>query len=68
LINARLDGQKTSRSALWVIVFFVSSLTGFAGIIYGSLKCFHGSVVALLCGLALAFATIAWEALKLLKD
>ena len=68
LINAKLDKQKTPRSALLVVIFFVLRLTVFAGAIYGSLKCFHGSVVALLCGLALAFATIAWEALKLLKD
>ena len=40
------------------VVFFVLRLTVFAGVIYGSLKCFQGSVVALLCGLGLAVLAI----------
>jgi hypothetical protein len=68
LINAKLDQKKTPRSALLVVGFFVLRLTVFAGAIYGSLKCFHGSVVALLCGLGLAVVAMAWEALRLLKD
>jgi hypothetical protein len=36
-------------------------------VIYVSLKCLHGSVVALLCGLALAVIATAFEALQLLK-
>ena len=50
------------------VVFFVLRLTVFGGAIYGSLKCFHGSVVALLCGLGLAVVATAWEALRLLRD
>jgi hypothetical protein len=68
LINAKMDNQKTPRSALVVVTFFVLRLTVFAGVIYGSLKCFQGSVVALLCGLGLAVLATAWEALRLLKD
>jgi len=68
LINAKLDQQKTPRSALLVIAFFVLRLTVFAAAIYGSLKCFQGSVVALLCGLGLAVLATAWESLRLLKD
>ena len=68
LINAKLDQQKTPRSALLVVGFFVLRLTVFGGAIYGSLICFHGSVVALLCGLGLAVVALAWEALRLLKD
>jgi len=68
LINAKLDKQKTPRSALLVVTFFVLRLTVFAGAIYGSLKCFQGSVVALLCGLGLAVLATAWGALRLLKD
>ncbi len=59
LINARLDKQKTPRSAPLVVTFFVLRLTVFAGVIYGSLKCFQGSVVALLCGLGLAVVATA---------
>ena len=68
LINAKLDNQKTPRSALVVVGFFVLRLTVFAGVIYGSLKCFQGSVIALLCGLGLAVIAMAWEALRMLKD
>jgi hypothetical protein len=68
LFNAKLDEQKTPRGALAVVGFFVLRLTLFAGAIYVSLKCFRGSPIALLCGLALAVVAIAWEALRLLKD
>ncbi len=68
LINARLDRNKTPASAGVVVIFFVLRLTVFAGVIYGSLKCFHGSVAALLCGLCLAVLTIGWEAIRLLRD
>lgn len=68
LINAKLDKKKTPRSALLVVTFFLLRLVVFAGAIYGSLKCFQGSVVALLCGLGLAVVATAWEALRLLKD
>ncbi len=68
LINAKMDKQKTPRSALLVVVFFVLRLTVFAGAIYVSLKCFQGSVVALLCGLCLAVLATAFEALRLLRD
>ncbi len=68
LINARLDNQKTPTSAGAVVVFFVLRLTVFAGVIYGSLKCFQGSVTALLCGLGLAALAIGWEAIRMLRD
>jgi uncharacterized membrane protein len=68
LVNAKLDKQKTPASAPVVVLFFVLRLTVFAGVIYVSLKCFHGSVIALLCGLGLAVVAIAWEALRLLRD
>jgi len=68
VINARMDKQKTPTNAPAVVLFFVLRLTVFAGVIYGSLKCFHGSIVALLFGLGLAVLAIAWEALRLLRD
>jgi uncharacterized membrane protein len=64
----RMDRKKTPTSAALVVAFSVLKLTVFAGVIYVSLKCFRGSVVALLSGLALAAATILWEALKLLRE
>jgi hypothetical protein len=68
LINAKLDKEKTPRSALLVVTFFLLRLAVFGVAIYGSLKCFQGSVVALLCGLGLAVVATAYEALRLLKD
>jgi len=68
LINAKLDHKKSPRSTTAVVVFFVLRLTVFGGAIYGSLRCFHGSVVALLCGLGLALVATAWEALRLLRE
>jgi uncharacterized membrane protein len=68
VINAKLDNQQTPRSAPAVVIFFVLRLTVFAGVIYVSLKCFQGSVVALLCGLGLAAMAIGWEAIRMLRD
>ena len=68
LINARLDNQKAPVGAPVVVLFFMLRLTVFAGAIYGSLKCFQGSAVALLGGLGLAVLTMGWEALSLLRD
>jgi uncharacterized membrane protein len=67
-VNAKLDRKKTPRSTLAVVIFFVLRLIVFAGVIYVSLKCFQGSVVALLFGLCLAVLAMGWEALQLLRD
>jgi len=68
VINARMDKRKTPASAPVVVLFFVLRLTVFAGAIYGSLKCFQGSVIALLCGLGLAALAIGFEAIRMLRD
>jgi small-conductance mechanosensitive channel len=68
VMNARMDNQKTPASAPVVVLFFVLRLTVFAGVIYGSLKCFQGSVAALLFGLGLAVLAIGWEAIRLMRD
>lgn len=68
VISARMDKQKTPANAGGVVLFFVLRLTLFAGAIYGSLKCFHGSVAALLFGLALAVLAVGFEAIRLLRD
>jgi hypothetical protein len=68
LLNDGLDEKKTPRGAATVVVFFMIRLAIFAAAIYGSLKCFQGSAIALLCGLGLAMIAMAWEALRLLKD
>jgi hypothetical protein len=67
-INAKMDKQQTPRGAGLAVVFFLLRLIVFAGVIYGSLKCFQGSVAALLCGLGLAVLAMVWEALRLLRN
>jgi hypothetical protein len=68
LLNAKLDKQKTPRGTALVVVLFLLRIVIFAAVIYGSLKGLRGSVVALLCGLALAMFAMGWEALRLLRD
>jgi len=68
LFNARLDQQKAPKGAATVVTFFLLRLILFAAAIYGSLVCFRGSAIALLCGLGLAVIAMAWEALRLLRD
>jgi hypothetical protein len=67
LINARTRKQKAQRGAILVIGFFLLRLIFFGAAIYVSLKCFHGSPIALLCGLSLAIATLLWEAIRLMR-
>jgi len=67
-IIAKMDKKQTPRGAGLAVVFFLFRLMVFAALIYVSLKCFQGSVVALLCGLALAVLTLVWEALRQLRD
>jgi hypothetical protein len=68
LINSRIRREKAQRSAVPVIAFFLVRLLFFGAVIYGSLKCFQGSPIALVCGLSLAVATLTWEALQLLRN
>jgi hypothetical protein len=68
IFNARMDRQQTPRGSALVVILFLIRLILFGGAIYVSLKCLHGSPIALLSGLALAVAGLAWESLKLLRS
>ncbi|KAA6464993.1 hypothetical protein DYQ86_03300 [Acidobacteria bacterium AB60] len=68
LFNARMDQQKMPRGAVMVVGFFLLRLFLFGAAIYGSLKCFKGSAIALLVGLGLAVVATMWQALRLLRD
>ncbi|MGA2850745.1 MAG: hypothetical protein ABSE46_17240 [Terracidiphilus sp.] len=68
LMNARMKRKQAPRGAILAVVFFLLRLLIFAAVIYGSLKCFQGSVFALLCGLSLAVVTLTWEALRMLRN
>ena len=50
------------------IFWSLLSLLFFAAAIYVSLKCFRGSLIALVCGLSLAVLTLMWEALRMFRD
>jgi hypothetical protein len=67
-LNAQLDRKQVPRGAAVAVLFFLLRLILFAGAIYGSLKCFRGSVAALLCGLGLAVLAMVWEAVRLLRN
>ena len=67
-ITAKLDKKQTPKGAPIAVVFFLFRLIIFGAAIYVSLKCFRGSYVALLCGLALAVLAIVWEAVRLLRE
>ena len=68
VVNDRMDRARKPTSAGLVVTFFVLRLAVFAGVIYGSLKCFQGSVVALLGGLGLAVMSVGWEVIRLLRQ
>jgi len=68
LMNAKMKAKKAPGGAALAIAFFLLRLFIFAAAIYGSLKCFQGSVIPLMCGLSLAVATLMWEALRMLKN
>ncbi|HUB28580.1 MAG TPA: hypothetical protein VL967_02745 [Terracidiphilus sp.] len=68
IVNARMDKNRKPTSAAAVVTFFVIRLAVFAAAIYGSLKCFRGSVVALLFGLGLAVMSVGWEVIQMLRE
>jgi hypothetical protein len=68
VINAKLDNQQTPRAAGFTITMFFLRLGIAALIIYASLRCFHGSLYALLGGLGLAVIALTVEAVRLLRS
>ena len=68
LMNAKMRAKKAPGGAALAIAFFLVRLLIFVAVIYGSLKCFQGSVIALMCGLSFAVVTLMWEALRMLKS
>jgi hypothetical protein len=68
LISAAFANNQAPRGALLAVFLFLLRLGVFGAAIYVSLKCFRGSAIALLCGLALAVGAMVWEALRLLRE
>ena len=68
VINAKMDSQRPPRATAFTLTTFFLRL-GIAGlIIYASLRYFHGSLYALIAGLALAVVALTVEALRLLRS
>lgn len=70
-VSARMDGAPFGTGSKLrtgtVVGLFLVRLILFAGVIYVSLKCLHGSPIALICGLGLGLAGLAWEAMRVLR-
>jgi len=67
-INAKLDNQKPPRATGFTLTMLFLRLGIAALIIYASLRCFHGSLYALLAGLGLAVVALTIEALRVLRS
>lgn len=67
LISAKLENQGTAGGTR-VIVGFVLRLLIAGAVLYVSLKSLHGSVYALLGGLALAALALLFEAIRLVRS
>jgi hypothetical protein len=65
--SANQEGRHSVGGAGLAVIVSLFRLFFFAAVIYGSLKWIEGSVFALLPGLALAVATLAWQALRLVR-
>ncbi len=66
-VNARLDNAQSPPGAGPVVAMFFLRLLIVAVLVYVSLKCLHGSIYALVAGLALAVVGLSIEALRLLR-
>ena len=72
LINARLDNAQApgtgGSGSLGVVLGFFLRLVIAGAVLYGSLRCFHGPVYALVGGLGLAAFALAVEAVRLVRS
>lgn len=61
------NARRAGLGPVVVVALFLFRLMIAGTAIYVSLKCFHGSPIALLCGLGLALAGLVWEAVRVLR-
>ena len=66
-VNARLDHAERVQPMGQVIAMFFLRLMIAGAILYVSLKCFHGSIYALIAGLCLAILGLSIEAVKFIR-
>jgi hypothetical protein len=68
VVNAKLDNQRTPNSTGLVIAMFLLRLLIAGAVLYASLRCLHGSVYAIVAGLALAIISLSIEAVQLTRS
>jgi ATP synthase I chain len=68
VVNARLDNQQNPSSTASVVIMFFLRMGLAAAVLYGSLKCFHGSIYALVGGLGLAVLALSVEAVRFMRS
>ena len=66
VVNDRLDNAQNPAFRGTCVAMFLRLLLA-AGFVYVSLKCFHGSIYALLAGLGLAVIGLSIEAVRLVR-
>jgi hypothetical protein len=67
VVFARIDNQRPPRPMGRTLGMFFLRLGAVAAALYVSLKCLHGSVYALVAGIALSVVALSIEALRLLR-
>ncbi len=67
VINARLDNAQGGPGSTRVVLGFFLRLIVAGLVLYGSLRCFHGSIYALVGGLGLAAFALGVEAVRLVR-
>jgi hypothetical protein len=67
-LSARMDSGAQARPLGPVLTTFLLRLALAVGLLYGSLKFLHGSVFALIAGLALGVAALSIEGLRLVRS
>jgi hypothetical protein len=68
VVNARLDNQRPPRSAGLVAAMFLLRLLIAGCLLYVTLRCLHGTVYAIVAGLALALVALSIEAIMLTRN
>jgi hypothetical protein len=66
-VFARLDNRQPPRPMGRTLGMFFLRLGAVAAVLYASLRCLHGSVYALVAGIALSIVALSIEALRLLR-
>jgi hypothetical protein len=67
-INARLDHRQGGPGSSRVVLGLLLRMVIAGGVLYGSLRCFRGSVYALVAGLGLAVIALSVEAVRLVRS